>query len=230
MTDRSLASAVGSAEHRALARRAVAESLVVLKNTRGILPLARSARLFVAGKNADDIGGQSGGWTVTWQGAPGPITQGTSILAGIRELVGSARTVDYSADGSGATGHDVAIAVLGERPYAEYQGDRKDDMRLDATDRQTLANLKAAGIPIVVVLVSGRPLVVTDELPEWDALVAAWLPGTEGGGVADVLFGDVPATGRLGFTWPRSADQLPINVGDAAYDPLFPFGFGLSLP
>jgi beta-glucosidase len=230
LTDRSLAATVGSAKHRALARRAVAESLVVLKNKSELLPLKKSARVLVAGKNADDIGAQSGGWTVTWQGATGPTTTGTSILEGIRAAVGSAGTVAYDESGAKAAGYDVAIAVLGEEPYAESQGDRNDGLELDAADRQVLANLNATGIPIVVVLVSGRPLVITEQLPDMAALVAAWLPGTEGAGVADVLFGDAPAVGKLGFSWPRSADQLPLNVGDPHYDPLFPFGFGLTLP
>ena len=229
LTDRSLAATVGSDEHRALARRAVAESLVVLKNQADLLPLKKSARILVAGKNADDIGAQNGGWTTTWQGLRGDTTQGTSILDGIRQVVGSQGTVDYDESGTSAAGHDVVIAVLGESPYAETQGDRQDGMELDTADKQLLTTLAGQGVPVVVVLVSGRPLVVTQQLPEMAALVAAWLPGTEGAGVADVLFGDAPAVGTLSFSWPRSADQLPLNVGDTNYDPLFPFGFGLKL-
>jgi beta-glucosidase len=229
LTDRTLSATVGSAEHRALARRAVAASLVVLKNQGDLLPLKKGGRILVAGKNADDIGSQSGGWTVTWQGAAGATRQGTSILAGIREVAGSAGTIDYNEAGLGAEGHDLAIAVLGEEPYAESEGDRHDGLELDAADRSVLDNLVAAAIPIVVVLVSGRPLIVTEQLPDVTALVAAWLPGTEGAGVVDVLYGDAPAVGKLSFSWPRSAEQLPLNVGQADYDPLFPFGAGLEL-
>jgi len=124
----------------------------------------------------------------------------------------------------------VAIVVIGETPYAEGTGDRPNGLGLDQTDRATLDRVKATGVPTVVVLVSGRPLIVADRLADWGALMAAWLPGSEGEGVADVLFGDYKPTGKLPITWPRSNDQLPINVGDASYDPLFPYGFGLTYP
>ncbi|HEY8482105.1 MAG TPA: glycoside hydrolase family 3 N-terminal domain-containing protein [Spirillospora sp.] len=224
MADRRHLASVGSAEHRALARRAVAESLVVLKND-GVLPLDGDEKIFVAGRGAHDIGLQSGGWTITWQGEPGPITPGTTILDGIRA---AARSVAYDADGRGIDGsYDVAIAVVGEKPYAEYFGDRPRGMGLGARDLRTIGRLRAAGVPVVVVLLSGRPLDVAAELRGWDALVAAWLPGTEGAGVADVLFGGVRPTGRLPVTWMRDARQQPINHGDGKR-PLFPFGHGLS--
>jgi beta-glucosidase len=229
LTDRTWTATVGSAAHRATARLAVRESLVLLKND-AILPLSKSARIFVAGKNADNIGNQSGGWTISWQGSSGAITPGTTILQGIRAAVAPGTVVDFNASGRGAAGHDVAIVVLGEKPYAEGQGDRTDGMTLDRTDLSTLSTIARTGVPIVVVLVSGRPLVVTGELPTWRGLVAAWLPGTEGNGVADVLFGDVKPTGKLPMSWPRTATQIPINVGDATYDPLFPYGFGLTYP
>jgi beta-glucosidase len=229
LTDRTWTATVGSAAHRAIARQAVRESLVLLKND-AILPLSKSARIFVAGKNADNIGNQSGGWTISWQGSSGAITPGTTILQGIRAAVAPGTVVDFNASGRGAAGHDVAIVVLGEKPYAEGQGDRTDGMTLDRTDLSTLSTIARTGVPIVVVLVSGRPLVVTGELPTWRGLVAAWLPGTEGNGVADVLFGDVKPTGKLPTSWPRTATQIPINVGDATYDPLFPYGFGLTYP
>jgi beta-glucosidase len=137
--------------------------------------------------------------------------------------------VTHAADGSGIDGsYDVAIVVVGERPYAEWLGDRADALELDAEDLEALAAVRRSGVPAVVILVSGRPLVVTDLLPDWAAFVAAWLPGSEGQGVADVLFGDFAPTGALPVSWPRSASRLPVNVGDPSYDPLFPFGFGLG--
>ena len=225
--DRSLHASFGSAAHRAVARDAVRQSLVLLKNENKALPLAKTARIHVAGRNADDIGNQSGGWTVDWQGKSGPITTGTTILQGIRAAAGPEGRVSFSADGSGAAGAEVAVAVIGETPYAEMQGDRAD-LALDPADVATVRALKKAGARVVVVLVSGRPLILEPILADADAVVAAWLPGTEGQGVADVLFGDHKPTGKLSYSWPRSMAQVPVNVGDAAYDPLFPYGFGLT--
>jgi beta-glucosidase len=228
LADRRLHESFGSAEHRALARRAVRESLVLLKNERKTLPLSRTAkRIHVAGRNADDLGHQCGGWTITFQGGSGPTTTGTTVLAGLRAAAGKATEVTYSKDGSGAEGADVSVVVVGETPYAEFGGDRTD-LSLDAEDLATIARVKRSNAPLVVVLVSGRPLILGDALAQSDAVVAAWLPGTEGQGVADVLFGDHSPTGKLPYSWPRSMDQLPINVGDARYDPLFAYGFGLA--
>ncbi|MFD2419302.1 glycoside hydrolase family 3 protein [Amycolatopsis pigmentata] len=225
LTDRRYTGTIGDAQHRALARQAVRESQVLLKND-GALPLSRHDKIFVAGKNADDIGNQTGGWTITWQGSSGPITPGTTILQGIQQKAGT-DNVTYSKDGTGINGdYDTAVAVVGETPYAEGQGDRPNGMGLDADDLATLSRLKASGVPVVVVLVSGRPLDITQQLPDWNALLESWLPGTEGAGVADVLFGDYNPTGKLPDTWPRSASQEPINVGDGQQG-LFPFGFGL---
>ncbi|GLY92895.1 glycoside hydrolase family 3 protein [Actinoplanes sp. NBRC 103695] len=226
--DRSTASTVGSREHRAVAREAVQKSQVVLKNS-GILPLPQSpGKLFVAGKSADNIGFQSGGWTMKWQGADGPITSGTTVLQGIRNTVASGTTVAYDKDGNGIDGsYRAAIAVIGEKPYAEYEGDREDDLRLDAEDRAVLARLKASGVPVVTVVLSGRPLDVTAELPDLSALVAGWLPGTEGQGVADVLFGAARPTGKLPVSWARDVSQQPINAGDGK-TALFPYGHGLT--
>jgi beta-glucosidase len=228
-TDRRLTATVGSAAHRAVARRAVRESLVLLEND-GILPLAKSTpRVFVAGKSADDLGNQAGGWTIHWQGASGAIIPGTTLLQAIRDTVAPGTTVTHAADASGLdASYDVAVVVVGERPYAEWFGDRTDGLGLDGEDLAVLEAVRRSGVPAVVVLVSGRPLVVTDQLPHFAAFVAAWLPGSEGQGVADVLFGDFAPTGKLPMSWPRSASQLPLNVGDPSYDPLFPFGFGLS--
>jgi beta-glucosidase len=226
--DRALEKSFGSPEHRALARQAVRESLVLLKNDKRTLPLKKAApRIHVAGKVADDLGSQMGGWSITWQGKTGATSTGTTILAAIKEAVGKTTKVTFSADGKGAAGAAAAVVVVGETPYAEMRGDR-EDLGLDAADKEAIANVKKAGVPTVVVLVSGRPLVVTDVLPQADALVAAWLPGSEGQGVADVLFGDYKPTGKLAFSWPRSMAQIPINVGDATYDPLFKCGYGLT--
>jgi beta-glucosidase len=238
-TDRTHLSEVGSAAHRALARRAVARSQVLLKNKGKLLPLSGRERIYVAGGNADDIGNQAGGWTVAWQGLSGDIIPGNTILEGIRQVAPDAR-VTFSEDASAPTaGNDVGIVVVGETPYAEGFGDVggpqwQDDgvprepktMRLNDADRAAVDRV-CGSIDCVVVVVSGRPMVLTDQLAKMDALVASWLPGSQGEGVADVLFGHRPFTGRLSMTWPRTLDQEPINVGDRPYDPLFPYGWGL---
>ncbi|WP_442475966.1 glycoside hydrolase family 3 protein [Spirilliplanes yamanashiensis] len=213
LADRSWTPSVGSPAHRALAREAVRASQVLLHNDGGALPLARAgARYLVTGRNADDMGHQCGGWSITWQGSSGAITPGTTILDGIRAAAGGAEIVhDPGAERAG-DGWTAAIAVLGEAPYAEFKGDRPELPGLDEADLAVLARLRAAGVPVVVVLVSGRPLDVAAHAGDWAALVAAWLPGTEGAGVADVLFGDHPPAGRLPVTWPG----------------LYPFGHGLS--
>ncbi|WP_078555588.1 glycoside hydrolase family 3 protein [Bacillus alkalicellulosilyticus] len=228
--DRSLLAeeTIGSPEHREVAREAVRKSLVLLKNENEVLPLSKDiGEIFVAGVKANDIGYQSGGWTITWQGSPGNITPGTTILEGIQESVSDTSTVTYSRNGKGAEGHDVAVVVIGEKPYAEMEGDT-DDLSLTKEDLDLLANVKEAGIPTIVILLSGRPMIITDEIKDWDAFVAAWLPGTEGNGVSDVLFGDYDFTGTLSYTWPKTMEQIPIRVGDADYEPLFPFGYGLQ--
>ena len=226
-TDRSLLSKVGSKEHRAIARNAVKQSLVVLKNN-GVLPISKDlGQIHVAGKNADDLGNQCGGWTITWQGESGPLTKGTTIYEAIQVAVSSFTNVTYSKDGSGAKGANVGIVVVGETPYSEMMGD-KESLQLDKKDLKAIENVRKAGVPVVVVMVSGRPLIIEDEVDKWDGLIAAWLPGSEGKGVTDVLFGDYNPTGRLSVSWPRSMDQIPINFGDETYDPLFEYGFGLS--
>lgn len=229
--DRSRFARIGSAEHRALARRAVGESVVVLKNEWGVLPLPRSSsKLFVAGRAADDIGRQSGGWTMGWQGGLGDTQPGTTILEGVRAAVGPSTVVTYSRDGSGVdASYQHAIVAVGERPYAEYLGDDPGDMRLHPDDRATLARVAASGVPITLVLVSGRPRDIDAELPRVRAAVAAWLPGTEGDGVTDVLFGARTPTGRLPVTWMRAASDQPINAGDGKAS-LFPLGHGLGAP
>ncbi|MFS0705698.1 glycoside hydrolase family 3 N-terminal domain-containing protein [Cellulomonas sp. 179-A 9B4 NHS] len=227
--DRSRLGEVGSAAHRALARRAVAASVVVLKNDWGVLPLPRSAsKVLVAGVAADDVGRQSGGWTLGWQGQTGNAQPGTTVLEGVRAA--TTGTVTYSPDGTAADGsHQSAVVVVGEDPYAEWHGDDAGDMRLSARDRAVIDRVAAAGVPITLVLLSGRPLDVNEELHRVRAAVAAWLPGTEGDGVTDVLYGAVPPTGRLPVTWPYDAVQQPINAGDGK-NALFPLGHGLGYP
>ena len=226
-SDKSLLSRVGSKEHRNIAREAVKQSLVVLKND-GVLPLSKDlGHIHVAGKNADDLGNQCGGWTISWQGESGPITKGTTIYEAIQVAVSSVTNVTFSKNGSGAKGADVGLVVIGETPYAEMEGDR-ESLVLDKEDLAAIDRIKKAGVPVVVIIVSGRPLIIADELDKWAGLIAAWLPGSEGKGVTDVIFGDYNPTGRLSVSWPRSMEQIPINFGDSDYDPLFEYGFGLS--
>lgn len=218
---------IGSAEHRAVAREAAAKSQVLLKNDGGVLPLKSSQKVYVAGSNADDIGNQAGGWTVSWQGSSGPITPGTTILSAMKK---DAASVTYSKDASADTaGYDVGVVVVGETPYAEGIGDvgNGHDLELSDADKAAVDKVCAA-MKCAVLIVSGRPQLIGDRLDGIDALVASWLPGTEGDGVADVLFGKRAFTGQLPVTWPKSEAQLPINVGDKAYDPQFPYGWGLT--
>ncbi|MER5664006.1 glycoside hydrolase family 3 protein [Streptomyces mirabilis] len=225
--DTSGAAAIGSTGHRAVAREAAAKSQVLLKNATGVLPLKKSQKVYVAGSNADDLGNQTGGWTITWQGASGKHTDGTTILQGMRNAGGD---VTYSKDASAPTsGYDVGVVVVGETPYAEGVGDvgNGNDLALTPADQAAVDKVCAA-MKCAVLIVSGRPQLIGDRLGEIDALVASWLPGTEGDGVADVLYGKRAFTGQLPVTWPKSETQLPINVGDASYDPQFPYGWGLT--
>lgn len=225
--DTSKLSSVGSAQHRAVGREAAAKSQVLLKNDGKVLPLATTAKVYVAGSNADDLGNQMGGWSISWQGGSGRTTTGTTILEGIKQVVPDAT---FSQDASAPLeGHDVGVVVVGERPYAEGIGDvgNGHDLVLSDADKAAVTKVCAA-MKCAVLVVSGRPQVVADQLGEIDALVASWLPGTEGAGVADVLFGKRPFSGRLPVTWPKSEAQQPINVGDASYDPQFPYGWGLT--
>jgi len=227
-TDRSFTSTIGSSAHRTIARQCVRQSLVLLKNEGNILPLTGSeTRIHVSGRNADDLGSQCGGWTISWQGSRGLITVGTTILHAIAQRAPDGTQVSFSIDGSNASGSDIGIAVIGEEPYAEGNGDR-NDVSLSQEDIETVRQLKAYGIPVVVILISGRPMLLNSILDHCDAIIAAWLPGTEGKGIADVLFGDFSPTGKLSHSWPRNMDQIPINWEDGQYDPLYPYGFGLT--
>jgi beta-glucosidase len=232
-TDRTHIGDIGSPDHRAVARQAVAESQVLLRNRDGALPVKPGGDVYVAGSNADNIGNQAGGWTLTWQGSSSNQIPGTTILGGIRDANGSGN-VTYSQDASTPVPADATgIVVVGETPYAEGMGDvggpNGQDMQLSAADKSAVDHVCTAAAKCVVVVVSGRPLIFDpSQLDAMDGLVAAWLPGSEGEGVADTLFGRRPFTGKLPVTWPRTLDQEPINVGEANYDPLFPYGFGLG--
>ena len=231
------AAGIRSPEHLGLARTAVRQSLVLLKNDNAALPLAHNTPvIFVAGKAADNLGMQSGGWTLEWQGMDGNGIPGTTILDGIRAAAGSAAQVDFNRNGKfdnrlDANGQllvaDAAIVVLGEAPYAEGLG---DSATLSLPESDVLERVRSRARKIIVVVISGRPLVLTAQLGQMDALVAAWLPGSEGAGIADVLFGDFPFTGKLPFSWPRSVAQLPFAAGASTgcAAPLFAFGYGLT--
>ncbi|WP_404335196.1 glycoside hydrolase family 3 N-terminal domain-containing protein [Sphingomonas sp. MMS12-HWE2-04] len=232
------AGVLGAAEHRAVAREAVAKSLVLLKNN-GVLPVKASAKVLVTGPGADSLGMQTGGWTLSWQGDGNGndlFPNGETIFSGIKKAVeAGGGTATYSADGSFTAQPDVAIVVFGETPYAEMRGDLRT-LEFQAGDKQALAQLKAlknAGVPVVSVFLSGRPLWVNPELNASDAFVAAWLPGSEGAGVADVLIGDKAGkarrdfSGTLSYSWPKTAGQFVLNKGQAGYDPLFALGYGL---
>jgi beta-glucosidase len=229
-TDPALISQIGSSQHRQVARQCVRESLVLLKNSNHALPLKKDLkRIVVVGKAADDLAIQCGGWTIDWQG-PGTnqILGGTTLLSAIRQAVGNGTEVVYSADGRDLDALKQAEAVIvavGEKPYAEGEGDRQD-LRLAADATDLIARAKAAGAPLVTVLFSGRPLVLGPALNLSDAFVAAWLPGTEGSGIADVLFGDCQPSGKLPRDWPASNEQL--SADHRAGQPLFPMGFGLT--
>lgn len=227
-TDPALTAAIGSAEHREVARECVRQSLVLLKNANHALPLHKNTKhLHVMGQAADDIGIQCGGWTISWQGQAGPILHGgTTILAAVRHAVAPDTEVTFSATSEIPHGADAILVVIGEMPYAEMKGDNKD-LRLSPADQSLIAKAKETGVPVVTVVISGRPLILDSALDQSDAVVAAWLPGSEGQGVADVLFGDYKPTGKLPRTWPLNNEQLSANA-QVGEKPLFPFGYGLT--
>jgi beta-glucosidase-like glycosyl hydrolase len=230
LADTAGAADIGSAAHREVARQAAAASQTLLRNDADLLPLAGDESIYLAGSGADSLGRQLGGWTASWQGTVEAVTEGTTIRAGI-EAVAPDASITYSENASEPIGDaDVGIVVVAEDPYAEGIGDAgagEHDMRVSDADAAAIDTVCAAAACVVIV-VSGRPIELTSHLAQVDALVAAWLPGSEGAGVADPLFGETPYGGRLPVTWPRANDQEPMNVGDPSYDPLYPFGFGLQ--
>ena len=242
MPDVKYQATVRSREHLDLARQAVRESLVLLKNENNVLPLSKDTPvIFVAGEGANNIGLQSGGWTLEWQGKKGNDNEGTTIFSGLRSAVNAGSQIEFNRDGDfsefkDAAGNpllaDVGIVVLAENPYAEGVGDRAN-ISLTNQELELVSAVKEQSKSVVVILLSGRPRVITNGLPLAEAWVAAWLPGTEGAGIADVLFGDFPFTGKTAYSWPRSNEQLPININNSADKtgcdaPLFPFGYGLT--
>ncbi len=241
-SDPDLLETVGSDDHRAVARRAVSESLVLLRNENEALPVPKDTSvIFVAGQGADDIGLQSGGWTIEWGGGLGDITPGTTILDGIEAAVSPETAVYFNALGrfSRVTDEndnpivaDVGIVVIGEFPYSEWEGDNAF-LDIDPADVAIIDRMRERSETLIVILLSGRPMIVNDFILTADAFVAAWLPGTEGDGITDVLFGDRPFTGKLPYTWPRTIDQIPFDFenlpGSGCDTPLFPFGYGLTV-
>lgn len=224
---------VGSKKHRLLAREAVAKSMVLLKNDSDVLPISKDTPLiFLAGEGADDVGIQCGGWTIEWQGATGAITPGTTLKEAFNNVASGQIQYNRSGNfdnildenGQPATA-DMGIVVVAEKPYAEGMGD-SDKLVLSQPDADLIDRIRKRSQKVVVIIISGRPLVITDYMDMADAWVAAWLPGTEGQGIADVIFGDVPFTGKTPFTWPASMHQLPLGSSDEA--PLFFFGFGIE--
>ena len=226
--DTALTTAIGSAAHRKVARECVRQSLVVLKNENNTLPLSKKLkRVVVVGKAADDLGIQCGGWTISWQGDSGKVTHGgTTILEAVRQMVSRDTVVTFSPDGSDVNGGDVALVVIGESPYAEGKGDRTD-LRLSSEDTALVNKVQESGLPVVTILLSGRPLIIDEALKLSTSVIAAWLPGTEGGGVADVIFGEAKATGKLPRPWPcEPTTAAPEKVTSNTH--LFEAGYGLE--
>ncbi|MCS7013625.1 MAG: glycoside hydrolase family 3 protein [Chloroherpetonaceae bacterium] len=222
---------VGSEEHRALARRAVQASTVLLKNEDKLLPLRKDIpRIHVAGKSANSLANQCGGWTVDFSDftkVPDSIAFGNTFYQALRRTVSANTTISYSPDGTGATGSTVAIVFIGETPYTEVDGDTPNPT-LPEEDLIVLRNVAASGVPIIAVLVTGRPLLLGEALAQSKAFLVAWLPGTEAQGLIDIIFGDARPTGKLSHSFPRTLQQVPFNVGESKGEPLFKAGDGLS--
>jgi beta-glucosidase len=216
--DPALLGTLGSAEHRAVGRRAVRQSLVLLQNNATALPVAKASTVWVGGSGANNLTNQCGGWTITWQGT-GSLTQGTTISQALAKVTTVVPTMAQA---------DTVVVVLSEGPYAEFTGDRASIDTLPPADFTLLDQARASGKKVVAVIISGRPVLIASHLAAADAWVAAWLPGTEGDGIADFLVGDHAPTGKLSHSWPRTQAQAAVNVGDPGYDPLFPIGHGLT--
>ena len=209
---------IGTNENRAAARSLVSDSLVLLRNeNNAVKKLSESKNILVAGQGANDIGMQCGGWTITWQGSHGKITTGTTILEGIQSATNGKISVTYAENGNASGSFDAVIAVIGEDPYAETQGDRSGNISIRDKDLEMLKKTYGYHCPVIVIMLSGRPMNIGDEYKKWSAFIAAWLPGTEGGGIADILFGGKSFTGRTPYTWRKSLNG----------EVLFPFGAGL---
>jgi hypothetical protein len=228
-SNRSLIDSVGSEYHRSVARQCVRESLVLLKKRDDLLPVAKNnLKIHVAGSNADNLGNQCGGWTISWQGFSGNITNGTTIYHGLQQ-VAPGNDFFYTADATDWRNEDLGIVVIGETPYAEGGGDIFSiDNIISQQDIDAVIRMKSYNIPVIVILVTGRPINISAIYPYADVIMAAWLPGTEGQGVADVIFGDYIPSGRLGHTWPKSNSQVPINFGDGNYSPLYSYDYGIT--
>ena len=227
LTDRSLLNLVGSQEHRNIARECVRESIVILQKKDNVLPLRKeNQKIALIGKGADDIGLQCGGWTIYWQGGLGDITEGTTLLEAVKKNTDHSNVI-FSENGEDLSDTDIAVIVIAEEPYAEFEG-FKEDLTIPDSDVELVKKAKEAGLKTVVILYSGRPMIINPILQYSDAVVAAWLPGTEADGIADILFGDFQPKGLLPHSWPKYMDQIPLNIGDAEYDPLYEYGFGLA--
>jgi beta-glucosidase len=210
---------IGTEPNRAAARALVSDSLVLLRNENNVIAkLPSCKRILVAGQGANDIGMQCGGWTISWQGMHGPITNGTTVLEGIQSAVKGKAAITYAENGKADGTFDAVIAVIGEDPYAETDGDRSSQINIRSRDLDMLRETYGYNCTVIVIMLSGRPMTVGDEYQHWDTFIAAWLPGSEGGGIADVLFGNRNFTGRTPYTWRKTING----------EVLYPFGYGLT--
>lgn len=233
---------IGSEEHREVAREAVRKSLVLLKNDKvgeqsALDALQQAENILICGQKAYDMGSQCGGWTISWQGLAGNITEGTTIIDGIADAVMPEKALSHDVKGEVKPENDAVIVVVGEGPYAETDGDRTpESLKVSANDQEMLSNLKQSlidqgkeDIPVIAIVVAGRPINITDYMEDFDAVIMAWLPGTEGAGIADVLFGEYDFTGKLPYTWVKDPADIAVKFEAGNEDKiLFPMGYGLT--